>query len=79
MMPSPTLYKFLKEKDQHATHFYIGINILQYPNCFEMAWDNEDDIAVHTWTHPYMTTKTNEEVLVELGWTMQLIHTSMAA
>lgn len=34
------------------------------------------DIAVHTWTHPYMTTLTNEEVLGELGWTMQLIHNS---
>ncbi|KAI6034139.1 carbohydrate esterase family 4 protein [Pisolithus microcarpus] len=74
--PSPTLYKFLKEKGQHATHFYIGTNILQYPDCFEMAWENQDDIAVHTWTHPYMTTKTNEEVLAELGWTMQLIHNS---
>ncbi|KAI6113678.1 hypothetical protein EV401DRAFT_2074319 [Pisolithus croceorrhizus] len=58
-LPSPTLYKFLKEKGQHATHFYIGTNILQYPDCFEMAWENQDDIAVHTWTHPYMTTKTN--------------------
>ncbi|KAI6145063.1 carbohydrate esterase family 4 protein [Pisolithus tinctorius] len=38
----------LPGSDQHATHFYIGINILQYPDCFEMAWDNEDDIAVHT-------------------------------
>lgn len=74
--PSPTLYKFLKEKDQHATHFYIGTNILQYPDCFKMAWENQDDIAVHTWTHPYMTTKTNEEVLAELGWTIQLIHNS---
>ena len=34
------------------------------------------DIAVHTWTHPYMTTKTNQEVLGELGWTMELIHNS---
>ncbi|KAI6164864.1 carbohydrate esterase family 4 protein [Pisolithus thermaeus] len=65
--PSPTLYKFLKEKGQHATHFYIGTNILQYPDCFKMAWENQDDIAVHTQT---------EEVLAELGWTMQLIHNS---
>lgn len=31
---------------------------------------------MHTWTHPYMTTKTNGEVLAELGWTMQIIHNS---
>ena len=35
-----------------------------------------DDIAVHTWTHPYMTTLTNLEVVGEFGWTMQLIHNS---
>ncbi|KAG6332598.1 hypothetical protein ID866_6489 [Astraeus odoratus] len=74
---SPTLYSFLKEKQQHVTHFFIGTNILQYHEYFETAWlDNQDDIAVHTWTHPYMTTKTNEEVCAEIGWTMQLIHNS---
>ena len=34
------------------------------------------DIAVHTWTHPYMTTLTDEELLGEFGWTMELIHNS---
>lgn len=27
--------------------------------------------SVHTWSHPLMTTKTNEQVVAELGWTMQ--------
>lgn len=35
-----------------------------------------DDIAVHTWTHPYMTTLSNEQVVAEIGWTMQIIHDS---
>ena len=30
-------------------------------------------IAVHTWSHGYMTSLSNEDVLSELGWTMQLI------
>ena len=34
------------------------------------------DLAVHTWTHPYMTTLTDSQVLAELGWTMQIIHDS---
>ncbi|THG95798.1 hypothetical protein EW026_g5905, partial [Hermanssonia centrifuga] len=42
-----------------------------------MAFDDlEDDIAVHTWTHPYMTTFDNAAVLGELGWTMEIIHNS---
>ncbi|KAJ2973659.1 hypothetical protein NUW54_g12025 [Trametes sanguinea] len=55
----------------------IGVNILGYPEEFKMAFeDNQDDIAVHTWTHPYMTTKTDLEVVGELGWTMEIIHNS---
>ncbi|KAH7914353.1 carbohydrate esterase family 4 protein [Hygrophoropsis aurantiaca] len=74
--PSPVLYDFLKSNNVHATHFYIGSNILAYPDAFMQALNNEDDMAVHTWTHPYMTTKTNEELLGEFGWTMEIIHNS---
>ncbi|OSD04276.1 glycoside hydrolase/deacetylase [Trametes coccinea BRFM310] len=74
---SVPLYQFLKQNDVHATHFMIGVNILGYPEEFKMAFeDNQDDIAVHTWTHPYMTTKTDLEVVGELGWTMEIIHNS---
>lgn len=55
----------------------IGINVLQNPKEFTFAFETlGDDIAVHTWTHPYMTTKTNEELLGEFGWTMEIIHNS---
>lgn len=55
----------------------IGVNILNNPDEFTQAFStNGDDIAVHTWTHPYMTTMTNEQVLGELGWTMEIIHNS---
>ncbi|KAJ3479824.1 hypothetical protein NLI96_g8789 [Meripilus lineatus] len=78
--PLPTsdkLYQFLQQNNEHATHFFIGTNILANPKEFTTAFDTlNDDIAVHTWTHPYMTTLTNLEVLGELGWTMQIIHDS---
>ncbi|KAI9000987.1 hypothetical protein BD414DRAFT_473280 [Trametes punicea] len=74
---SVPLYQFLKENNVHATHFMIGVNIIGYPDEFKMAFeDNQDDIAVHTWTHPYMTTLSDLDVVGELGWTMQLIHNS---
>ncbi|KAF9221968.1 glycoside hydrolase/deacetylase [Gyrodon lividus] len=75
--PSNVLYEFLAKNNEHATHFFIGQNILQNPQQFDMVFNtNQDDIAVHTWTHPYMTTKTNTEILAELGWTIWLIHNS---
>ncbi|KAF5389132.1 hypothetical protein D9757_004889 [Collybiopsis confluens] len=73
---SPALLDFLEANNEIVTHFMIGINILSEPDSFTRSVDLGHDIAVHTWTHPYMTTLTNEQVVAQLGWTMQLIHDS---
>jgi len=46
------------------------------PTDFVAALNSGGDIAVHTWSHPQMTTKSNLEIVSELGWSMQLIHDS---
>ncbi|KAK7049516.1 hypothetical protein VNI00_005547 [Paramarasmius palmivorus] len=74
--PTTTLVNFLKENNEIATHFMIGTNILYNPGQFQAIFDYGGDCAVHTWTHPYMTTLSNEQVVGELGWTMQIIHDS---
>lgn len=78
--PLPTsdkLYQFLQQNNIRSTHFMIGVNILNNPKEFSFAFDTlGDDIAVHTWTHPYMTTLTNLELVGEFGWTMEIIHNS---
>ncbi|TDL29874.1 glycoside hydrolase/deacetylase [Rickenella mellea] len=78
--PLPTsaaLFDFLTANNQKATHFFIGVNILASPDLFTRAFATmNDDIAVHTYTHPYMTTLTNIDVVAQLGWSMQLIHDS---
>jgi len=33
----------------------------------------EHQIAVHTWSHPALTTLTNEQIIAELGWTKKII------
>lgn len=53
----------------------IGINILNNYQIFDTAYnDLGDDIAVHTYTHPYMTTLSNLELVAQFGWTIQIIH-----
>ncbi|EKM59059.1 carbohydrate esterase family 4 protein [Phanerochaete carnosa HHB-10118-sp] len=78
--PLPTsdkLYQFLQQNNVRSTHFMIGVNILGNPNEFSFAFETlGDDIAVHTWTHPYMTTLSNEQLVGEFGWTMEIIHNS---
>ncbi|WVF68953.1 hypothetical protein IAT40_003727 [Kwoniella sp. CBS 6097] len=72
---SPDLYAFLAENNiaSAATHFMIGGNIVYDPKTMQAAANGGGHIAVHTWSHPYMTTLSNEDVLSELGWTMQII------
>ncbi|KAJ7368305.1 carbohydrate esterase family 4 protein [Mycena albidolilacea] len=73
---SDKLLKFLGDNNETATHFMIGVNIVQNPNEFLAAFNMGGDIAVHTWTHPYMTTLSNENVVAQLGYTSQIIHDS---
>lgn len=74
---STRLYDFLEENDEIVTHFMIGVNILNNPQQFRHAFETlEQDIAVHTWTHPYMTTLSNLDIVAQLGWTMSIIHDS---
>ncbi|KAK8858651.1 hypothetical protein IAR55_002880 [Kwoniella newhampshirensis] len=72
---SPSLYDFLAKNNiaSAATHFMIGGNIVGAPTTMQDAVKAGGHIAVHTWSHPYMTTLSNEQVLAELGWTMQII------
>lgn len=75
--PAARLYDFLKQNNQRATHFYIGSNILANPQLFLQAYaDPNQHMAVHTWTHPYMTSLADHDILNELGWTLQIIHDS---
>ncbi|GLB34548.1 putative carbohydrate esterase family 4 protein [Lyophyllum shimeji] len=73
---SSTLLQFLQANNEIATHFVIGVNILQNPQIFQDIVNAGHDIAVHTWTHPYMTTLSNLEILGQLGWTMEIIRNS---
>ncbi|KAG2208106.1 hypothetical protein INT47_010468 [Mucor saturninus] len=66
---SPTLYDFLKTTNQKATLFMIGSNVRKYPATVKRAFDEGHEIAIHTWTHSYMTTLTNEQIVAELKWT----------
>lgn len=55
----------------------IGINILYNADLFLRAFnDLQGDIAVHTWTHRYMSTLSNEDLVAEFGWSMEIIKNS---
>ncbi|GHT84456.1 hypothetical protein FACS1894129_1120 [Actinomycetota bacterium] len=66
-------YDFLKDKKLKATLFYIGSNVLDYPLQAQRGLGDGHDVCVHTWSHHYMTTLTNEQVFAELYYTARII------
>lgn len=39
-------------------------------------FEQGDDIACHTYNHPYMTTLSDEEVVAEFGWQLEIVRVS---
>ncbi|KAG2175162.1 hypothetical protein INT44_007650 [Umbelopsis vinacea] len=72
----PNLYNFLAAHDQKATLFYIGSNVVGFPAAAKRAIEDGLTICVHTWSHPQMTTMTNDQVVAELYWTLRAIKES---
>lgn len=74
---TPNLLKYFDQEDIRATFFAIGSRIISRPAILQDEYMTGNQIAVHTWSHPYMTTKTTEEVIVELAWTKKVIKDSL--
>ncbi|KAJ9476534.1 putative Chitin deacetylase 2 (putative) [Pseudozyma hubeiensis] len=71
---SGDLYDFLNQHNQTATHFMIGSNVFLNSDQFAQAVkEGNQHFAVHTWSHHLCTTLTNQQLVAELGWTMQII------
>lgn len=58
----------------HATHFFIGGSAAANKTAFDLVFNRGGHIAAHTWSHPRMTTLTNEEIVAEIGWSLQVIY-----
>ncbi|KAI8138467.1 hypothetical protein BJV82DRAFT_630931 [Fennellomyces sp. T-0311] len=66
---SPQLYDFLDQTQQKATFFMIGGQVIKFPQHVQRAFKAGHEMAIHTWSHSYLTTLTNEQVVAELKWT----------
>lgn len=73
---TPDYLDILSQYNVSATHFLIGSAISwNMPTMKQLAQSSPlQHLAVHTWSHTLQTTKTDLEVLGDLGWTMQIIY-----
>ncbi|KAG0370648.1 hypothetical protein BC939DRAFT_503791 [Gamsiella multidivaricata] len=70
---SPRLYDNLLQHNQKATLFIVGSRAVSYPATLKRAYQEGHHIAIHTWSHPAMTSLTNEQIVAELKWTEKAI------
>ncbi|KAJ7444785.1 carbohydrate esterase family 4 protein [Mycena galericulata] len=66
-------YNYLASQNQKATMYYIGSNVMNYPLEAQRAIADGHQICVHTWSHNYMTSTSNEGAFAELWYAMKAI------
>src|SRR5690554_4112907 len=70
---SPRLYDNLLAHNQTATLFIVGSRAISFPETLKRAYNEGHQIAIHTWSHPAMTSMSNEQIVAELKWTEKAI------
>ncbi|CCM01615.1 uncharacterized protein FIBRA_03676 [Fibroporia radiculosa] len=70
---TPDLLTYFQQHSLHSTFFVVGSRCISRPAMLQDEYMAGHQIAAHTWSHPYMTTRTNEEVIAELGWSKKII------
>lgn len=71
---TPALLEFFAEKNITSTFFVVGSRVVSRPQILIDEYMSGHQIAVHTWSHPYLTTLSNEQIVAELGWSKKVIH-----
>ncbi|KAK9895109.1 carbohydrate esterase family 4 protein [Cystobasidium minutum MCA 4210] len=70
---TPRLLNYMVENDLKATFFVVGSRAISRPQMLQYEYMAGNQISVHTWAHPPLTTRTNEEIVAELGWSKEAI------
>ncbi|KAA1468511.1 hypothetical protein DENSPDRAFT_771506 [Dentipellis sp. KUC8613] len=70
---TPDLLNYLDTVKLTSTFFVVGSRAISYPALLQAEYMAGHQIAVHTWSHPQLTTLTNEEIIAEFGWTKKII------
>jgi chitin deacetylase len=67
----------LDSVNQKTTFFEIGSQVVDNYLLAQREFSSGHQIADHTWSHPNLTSLTNEEVYAELLWTIYAIHAAI--
>ncbi|KAK8439250.1 chitin deacetylase [Candidozyma auris] len=64
---TPVLTSSLRSK---ATFFTIGLNVVKFPKIYRDTADKGHIMASHTWSHPFLPSLSNEQIVAQLQWSI---------
>lgn len=67
------LLQYLDQVNLKSTFFAVGSRVLEFPYIAQAEYVKGHQIAVHTWSHPSLTTLTTQQIIAELGWSRKII------
>ncbi|KAG8860302.1 chitin deacetylase [Tulasnella sp. 330] len=70
---TPKLVSFLHDHNITATFYVVGSRAISRPQMLQTEYMLGHEISDHTWSHPPLTTLSNEQIVAELGWTRKAI------
>ncbi|KZT53815.1 carbohydrate esterase family 4 protein [Calocera cornea HHB12733] len=70
---TPALLNYMHQENLKSTFFIVGSRAISRPQILQDEYMLGHQLCVHTWSHPYLTTLSTEQVVAELGWTREAI------
>jgi len=67
------LLDYLDSVNLKSTFFVVGSRALSFPTILQSEYLKQHQVAVHTWSHPPLTTLSNEQIIAEFGWTKKIM------
>lgn len=68
---SPNVLKYLDDNKLKATFFIVGSRAVSSPDILRAEYMAGHQLCLHTWSHPSLTTLTNEQIVAEFAWSMK--------
>lgn len=68
--PTPHTLRLLDELNHPTTFFTLGVNVVKYPEIYQRAMNDGHLMASHTWSHKFLPSLTNEEIVAQIEWSI---------
>ncbi|AAS51884.1 ADL036Cp [Eremothecium gossypii ATCC 10895] len=68
--PSEATLELLGHLNHKTTFFNLGYNIVRNPAVYRQVMAAGHLIGTHTWSHPFLPSLTNEQVVAQLQWSI---------